>query len=145
MNGETYWLRPQHDMPASGPYTASEARERMEAGAVMWPQQKLYAGTNRMQLVPVEAKLGNVLTAPSDDHPGCFTVKQLITGVDRTDGAAFVVRGLPIARRLARAMRDGKAVTIRGVLIDVNGQTYADTQTHVLGRILSADLKRLGY
>ena len=50
-----------------------------------------------------------------------------------------------MADRLVRAVNAGRAITVNGVLTDVNHQTYLNTSVHVMGRRLNADLLRLGF
>lgn len=54
-------------------------------------------------------------------------------------------RGLALADRLVRAIRAGVAVVDPEVRVDVRGVRYATGRQVVLGRRMSADLKRLGF
>jgi hypothetical protein len=74
-----------------------------------------------------------------------FKVTPVWAGVDRPRSYSVWVTSEKNANRLKAAIFAGVAITVRGILMDVHGQTYADTQNHFLGRRLNADLKRLGY
>ena len=51
----------------------------------------------------------------------------------------------PPPRRLERAIRAGKAYVPTGVTIDGQGRSYVQTEARVLGRMLNADLRRIGF
>jgi len=58
--------------------------------------------------------------------------------------------GLPLkhaalAKRLVRAIEAGKVYDVKGVQTDVYGKSYLVAHSVVLGRTMSADLKRLGF
>jgi hypothetical protein len=84
----------------------------------------------------------DIRTDPADGHLSVWTVWQ---GVDRPCTAGMSVRTRGQAGRLRAAILAGVAVTVEGVGIDVNGQTYVREQWHVLGRRLNADLTKLGF
>ena len=79
--------------------------------------------------------------------PAHFTVRPFWSGVDRpnTGGITVKINNRPLAERLARAIRAGVAVEAESVGVDTAGQTYVVERTHVLGRMLNADLRRLGF
>ena len=66
---------------------------------------------------------------------------------DRDDVYAWAIPSKhdALASRLARAVRDGAALTNPVVKTDVNGKTYISVDSQILGRRMNADLKRLGY
>ena len=68
-----------------------------------------------------------------------------VTGVDRPVTSSVVVTTKKVAERLARAIEDGVAYSYRGILTDINGQTYVDQAHNVMARRANADLNRLGY
>lgn len=80
-----------------------------------------------------------------DSTPGYFVVRAYFSGVDRPEGTGFVVKGKPLAERLKRAMEAGVVHTDLHALFDRNGKTFASHRTHVLARMMNADLKRLGF
>jgi hypothetical protein len=53
--------------------------------------------------------------------------------------------GRHVAARLAAAIEAGVAVEPDGVGIDTYGKTYVRERSHVLARIMNADLRRLGF
>jgi hypothetical protein len=77
-----------------------------------------------------------------DDY---LTVTPVWSGVDRARSFSVAVRQLSVASRLKAAILAGAAYPVRGVLTDVNGQTYVDFDHNVMGRHLNADLKKLGF
>ena len=97
----------------------------------------------------VEAVLADVKIEPWDDGTGivkgAYSVHPVWAGVDRPDTGGMVVRGMPIARRLERAIRAGSAYVPRGINVDNQGRSYVETEARVLGRMLNADLRRLGF
>lgn len=70
-------------------------------------------------------------------------------GVDRPQGAGWGLRNTPrdlkLARRLKAALEAGAVYRNVTVGTDVDGNTYASTEGHILGRRLNADLTRLGF
>lgn len=105
----------------------------------------------RREVIGAVAELARVDVEPwtpfgeSTPAPGCFAVDPVWAHVDRPNTGGIVVRGRALADRLARAIRDGVAITGDAVLVDNAGQTYVDARHHVLGRTVNADLRRLGY
>lgn len=69
--------------------------------------------------------------SPKVDRPHTFSIS---CGKDRK-----------LAARLARAVNAGAVFHDCTVEKDVSGATYVGATSRVLGRILNADLKRLGY
>jgi hypothetical protein len=67
--------------------------------------------------------------------------------LDRYDIMGYVVgpRHMALAKRLKKAIEAGAVFTPKGVKKDIYGETYLDYTTHVLGRRMNADLKRLGF
>lgn len=78
-----------------------------------------------------------------------ITVWPYWNGVDRPRGAGWGLRNTPAHRRLAerlkRALEAGAVYRSVTAAVDVNGNTYARTEGHLLGRTLNADLKRIGF
>lgn len=79
------------------------------------------------------------------DEPGLFSVRTVWANVDRPDGLGYVVRGRPLAERLARAITEGAVFYDVRARLDYNGLTFATHRSRVLGRMMNADLRRLGY
>lgn len=65
--------------------------------------------------------------------------------LDRTDGSGWIVKDMKIASRLAAAINAGVVFPDPKVATDVNGKSYVNADATVLGRVLNADLKRLGF
>lgn len=81
-----------------------------------------------------------------DDPPGYVTV--WITypdaGVDRPQSHGY--RCTPRnAVRLVRAVAAGVVLYEQEILTDIHGQTYVGDRSHVYGKRMNADLKRLGF
>jgi hypothetical protein len=68
-------------------------------------------------------------------------------GLDRQDGHGwlFDLGHEKLAARLARAIDDGVVFHNISLAIDVNGKTYVNASSRVLGKYANADLKKLGY
>ena len=67
-------------------------------------------------------------------------------GVDRPRTMGWQVGEKPrLAARLAAAIRAGRAMAPGTVRTDINGRTYVEAASYVLGRTLNADLRRLGF
>lgn len=66
-------------------------------------------------------------------------------GVDRPRSRGWGCRDAKTARRLAAAVDAGVAIVNPTVQTDVNGKTYVSDVSNVLGRVMRADLKRLGF
>jgi hypothetical protein len=84
----------------------------------------------------------DIRTDPDDGHLSVWPVWK---GVDRPDSSGWSVKDRKMAERLKAAILAGKAVTAIGIGTDVSGSTYVMTRSHVLGRMMNADLKRLGF
>ena len=83
---------------------------------------------------------------PGDKYtPAGVSVTPVWTGVDRPRSGGWLVKDRRMARRLAAAITAGVAAVPLGVRTDVNGKTFMDTDSRVLGRQMNADLRRLGY
>lgn len=54
-------------------------------------------------------------------------------------------RGKALAARLEAAIRAGVVYVEPSIRVDVNGQSYVNANCRVLGRMLNADLRRLGF
>ena len=108
---------------------------------------EMVPATDQREVAPgVRLDHVEIVAEPGDQWtPAGFSVCPVWTGVDRPDSGGWLVKNRPIALRLAAALIAHKAITVRGILTDVNGKTYVDTQSHVLGRMLNADLRRLGF
>ena len=78
-----------------------------------------------------------------------FTVEARIADgiVDRPVVASWSVPSdrLDLVGRLSSAIFSGKATPNPEVKTDVKGRSYVSTKTVILGRKMSADLKRLGF
>lgn len=74
-----------------------------------------------------------------------FYVDPVWTGVDRPKTGGYLVRERALAERLKRAMLAGAVYYDAEVREDVNGQTFVATRSRVLGRMVNADLRRLGF
>lgn len=83
-----------------------------------------------------------IRTDPQDGHLSVWPVWK---GVDRPDSSGMSVKDRRMAERLAAAIKAGKAFIPEGIGTDVNGKTYVRTRANVLGRMLNADLRRLGF
>lgn len=97
-----------------------------------------------------EAKpvITDVVIEPWDgdgEGKGYLSVDPVWSGVDRPRSGGWVVKDRRTANRLAAALKAGVALTVEGVGTDVSGQTYVQTRSHVLARIMNADLTRLGF
>ena len=64
---------------------------------------------------------------------------------NRIDSWLLPKGSLDLARRLKRAVDAQAVVSEPRVEKDVNGATYVDAGLSVMGRTMSADLKRLGF
>lgn len=78
------------------------------------------------------------------DYP---SVKITIEGVDvdRRDFHGYACSSLAIARRMADAVNAQRVFYHPAVRTDVNGKTFVHAASHVLGRMMNADLRRLGF
>jgi len=70
-------------------------------------------------------------------------------GVDRPNVGGYILdddaKGRKLAARLQAAMLAQAVYYDAEVAVDVNGRTYVQASTRVLGRKMNADLRRLGY
>lgn len=68
-------------------------------------------------------------------------------GVDRANGGGWQLRKNhgALAERLKKAIEAGDLYEFRGVLVDVDGNTYVSAVPKALGRTMNADLLRLGH
>lgn len=89
----------------------------------------------------------HVLYVELRDEDDGIHIAPIWTGVDRPDIGGYLVGRHQ--RALAERMRDA---IMAGVVFydvyratDVNGKTYAAHRSHVLARMMNADLKRLGF
>lgn len=85
---------------------------------------------------------------PDPDYGWRVSVRWTANGperLDRTDGHGYAVRTRALADRLARAIDAGVVFYDLGIAVDVNGQTYVSSRSHVLGRYANADLRKLGF
>lgn len=82
------------------------------------------------------------------DPDGTFTVSATWVpreDLDRLDAAAWGVRNRHLAERLRRAIDAGAVLEPEGPYTDILGRRGWHSRSHVLGRILNADLHRLGF
>lgn len=77
--------------------------------------------------------------------PREWVVRAYWNGVDRPEGVGVVATNRVLAERLKRAIEAGVVYTDLHALYDVNGNTFASHRSHVLARMLNADLRRLGF
>ena len=74
-----------------------------------------------------------------------WVVTPVWAGVDRPTCYSMRVRKEKDAKRLAEAMRTGKAFKNPRITTDIHGKTYVEATCLVMGRYLNADLKKLGF
>ena len=65
--------------------------------------------------------------------------------VDRPSTHGYVVKDKRMAERLAAAINAQAVFYGAEVRTDVNGKTYVNAPSRVLGRMMNADLRRLGF
>jgi hypothetical protein len=67
--------------------------------------------------------------------------------VDRKNGGGWSVPGnrTNLAARLACAIDNQMAFTIKGIETDINGKTYVSWNSNVRGRYMDFDLKKIGF
>jgi hypothetical protein len=69
--------------------------------------------------------------------------------LDRPHTCGYLFDNTParwaLAMRLKKAIDAGAAITFKGILTDVNGKTYVDSDSKVYIRCIHSDLRRLGY
>jgi hypothetical protein len=88
--------------------------------------------------------ISHVEVTRSED--GEIHVAPFWTGVDRPMSSGWAIDSNEhLAARLERAILAGAVHSDVSVKTDVNGRTYVSATTHVVGRRMSADLKRLGF
>ncbi len=68
-----------------------------------------------------------------------------ITGADITSAMTFSVTSLGVAKRLVAAIEAGVIFTNPRKKTNSLGKTYIDSDCTIVGRLLSADLKKLGF
>jgi hypothetical protein len=78
-------------------------------------------------------------------HEHGLSVTPVWSGVDRPRSYSMVVNRQALASRLKTAILAGAVFPVRGILTDVNNETYTDFDHNVMARRLNADLKRLGF
>ncbi len=86
--------------------------------------------------------------SPADEwSPASLTVWPIWGGVelDRPEGSGYVVKDRRMAERLKAAMLAGAIFYNVEVKTDVNGATFVSASSHVLARMMNADLRRLGF
>ena len=77
---------------------------------------------------------------------GLYCVRGTWTGTaDRRGTTGFIVRGLPLARRLQQAIAAGAVFADPQVATDIHGNTYVTSRSLILSRRANADLRRLGF
>ena len=87
--------------------------------------------------------LVGITTTPSDDS---VSVGLVWAGVDRaTTSGGWAVADQKTADRLVAAIEAGAVLRDVEVRTDVNGKTYMNYRSTVLGRTMKADLTRLGF
>ena len=67
------------------------------------------------------------------------------SNVDRPHAFGWIVTSRALAERLRAAVLAGVVLTDPKIKTDTGGQTYVEHKTHVLGRRMNADLRRLGF
>lgn len=82
--------------------------------------------------------------SPAD---GEIVVRARVHGValDRDETHGYVVKDARMAARLSKAIEAGAVFHDFEVRTDVNGRTYLGYSSRVLGRMMNADLRRLGF
>lgn len=65
--------------------------------------------------------------------------------LDRPNTGGWLVKDMKMANRLAKAIEAGVAVKYEGIEKDVAGKTYVNYRSVVSGRMMNADLNRLGF
>lgn len=86
-----------------------------------------------------------VPTVEHRENEICVTVKVAGIEVDRPEQVGYVVTSESLAQRLSAAITAGAVFHDPEVRTDVNGRTYVVSKSRVLARMMSADLKRLGF
>ena len=91
-----------------------------------------------------------VTTVDVDNNEVLVHVTWPNADVVRKDGTGYLVGGvnprmIALASRLAEAIDAGAVYYDHEVRTDVNGHTFVSARSRVLGRMMNADLKRLGF
>ena len=85
-------------------------------------------------------------TASIEAWSGYYDVNtRWITSTDITSAVTFSVTSLGVAKRLVAAIEAGAIFTNPCKKTNLLGETYIDSDCAIVGRLLSADLKRLGF
>lgn len=76
-----------------------------------------------------------------------IVVSAIVHGVqlDHSETHGYVVTTPALAKRLAAAIEAGAVFHDFEVRTDVNGKTFLGYSSRVLGRMMNADLRRLGF
>lgn len=93
-----------------------------------------------------EVKLIGVRVTPTN-RGTCkdeFTVWPEYSGVDRPITHGVEVHKKHLAR-ICAAILSGKGYPIKGVLTDVDGKTYVDTEYNLMGKYMESSLRKLGF
>jgi hypothetical protein len=88
-----------------------------------------------------------ISTSVTPDPEYGFSVRGVWGGVevDIPDTPGYLIRDRKLAERLAAAIRAGVVFVDPEVKTNVNGKTYVNARSTVLGRMVNADLRRLGH
>lgn len=96
----------------------------------------------------IEVKFSHLEYEERDDYMTAWPVYVATKGrLDRKYGTGLAM-GLgrwDLFERLEAAMKAGKANPVKGVGIDVDGNSYVKTDHNVGARQMNADLRRIGY
>jgi hypothetical protein len=102
--------------------------------------------TLRIERVEFERRAADGMIS---DHDELIVWPYWSGNVDRPEGYGYAfaddARGRALAQRLKAAMLAQVVFTDAHVLRDINGKTYIDAHSRVLGRKANADLRRLGF
>jgi hypothetical protein len=88
-----------------------------------------------------------ITPTPADDYgpAGWRVTTTWDADVDRPTTGGYILTNHATARRLVAAINAQAVYTDPRIVTDVNGATYVQATSRVLGRRASADLRRLGY
>ncbi len=101
--------------------------------------------TSAPQATASTPQIVDVEVTPDRDDACCFVhVQPVWSGVDRPKIGGWACR-TETAPRLVRAIKAGVVYGPATVATDVDGKTYAQAASKILGRTMHADLKRLGF
>jgi len=78
-------------------------------------------------------------------HPFEWRVSTTWSNVDRPEGTGYIVGNPRLAERLRNAIIAGVVFADPEIKIDKAGKTYVSARSTVLGRMINADLRRLGF